>query len=149
MTLKKVIARLKQLADNHQMINHFFIGEAERFVTADVKYPALFVEFEDGDMSLDSRLTTFSFGLYFFDLLATASDSLLNEFDVKSDMAQIASDYMAMLYDVDYNDWDVQTSSVPMDIKEYQFSDLCAGVSLKVKIAIRFDANLCQVPIEN
>jgi len=43
--------------------------------------------------------------------------------------------------------WDIGTD-YPMQIKDYQLQDLTAGVSVKVDISTRFDANKCQVPID-
>jgi hypothetical protein len=35
-----------------------------------------------------------------------------------------------------------------MKISDYQLQDLTAGVSVTVEIGLRFDANKCQVPID-
>lgn len=147
LTLKQVIARIERLALSHKQINHFFIGSIDEFLdNKDVTYPALFCELKNGAISKSQRLTTYNFSLYFLDLLDTASNSLQNEFEVKSDMVSVAQDFMAMLGFTDYQaDWDIATD-VNMNILDYQLQDLCAGVSLDVAVSTRFDSNRCQVP---
>jgi hypothetical protein len=99
-------------------------------------------------ISLTDRLATYSFTFYFFDLLDIADRSLANEFEVKSDMASVALDFLAMLnYFGFQHSWEIGTD-YPMQIKDYQLQDLTAGVSIKVDISTRFDANKCQVPVD-
>jgi hypothetical protein len=147
MTLKQIIARLSDLAANHRQINHFFLGGADEFLDdEDVQYPALFVTLNNNaSISLDERLCTYNFTLYFFELLNIADKSLVNQWEATSDMASVAQDYLALLLDVEYKDWDVNTD-FNLEVKEYQLQDLACGVSVDVQISSRFDANKCQVP---
>ena len=147
MTLKQIIQRLEELAQSHRQINHFFIGSPDEFLdNADVVYPALFCELkQDGNVSLTDRVANFNFTFYFFDLMDTANKSLQNVWEVTSDMSSVAQDYLALLYDVEYKDWEIG-SEYALNIVDYQLQDLTCGVSIDVTIGTRFDANRCQVP---
>lgn len=147
MTLKQTIQRLEELALSHQQINHFSIGSPDEFLdSTDVVYPALFCELkQDGNVSLTDRVANFNFTFYFFDLMDTANKSLQNVLDVQSDMSSVAQDYLALLYDITYKDWEVG-EDYALNIDEYQLQDLTCGVSVDVTIGVRFDANRCQVP---
>jgi len=147
MTLKQTIQRLEELALSHQQINHFFVGAPDEFLdSTDVVYPALFCELkQDGNVSLTDRVANFNFTFYFFDLMDTANKSLQNVLDVTSDMSSIAQDYLALLYDVNYKDWEIG-EDYALNIDEYQLQDLTCGVAVDVTIGLRFDANRCQVP---
>lgn len=147
MTLKQTIQRLQELAESHRQINHFFIGGFDEFLDdEDVVYPALFCELKpDSTISLTNRVANFNFTFYFFDLLDTANRSLANVWDVTSDMSSVAQDYIALLKDQEYTDWEVG-DDYDMTIREYELQDLTCGVSVDVTIGIRFDANRCQVP---
>jgi hypothetical protein len=147
MTLKQTIQRLEELALSHRQINHFFIGAPDEFLdSTDVVYPALFCELkQDSNVSLTDRVANFNFTLYFFDLMDTANKSLQNVLDVTSDMSSIAQDYLALLYDVNYKDWEI-SEDYALNIDEYQLQDLTCGVAVDVTIGLRFDANRCQVP---
>ena len=78
MTLKQVISRLKELAESHKQINHFFIGGFDEFLDdEDVTYPALFCELRnDSTISLENRVANLNFTFHFFDLMDTANRSL-------------------------------------------------------------------------
>lgn len=147
MTLKQIISRLEELALSHRQINHFSIGSPDEFLdNADVVYPALFCELkQDANVSLTDRVANYNFTFYFFDLMDTANKSLENIWDVTSDMSSVAQDYLALLYDIDYKDWEVG-DDYNLGISEYQLQDLTCGVSIDVSIGTRFDANRCQVP---
>jgi hypothetical protein len=150
LTLKQVVKRIEALATSHKQINHVFVGQFDEFLDGpDVVYPAMFGELnKTSKISLTDRLATYSFTFYFFDLLDIADRSLQNEFEVKSDMASVALDFLAMLnYFGFQHSWEVGTDYA-LQIKDYQLQDLTAGVSLKVDISTRFDANKCQVPID-
>lgn len=150
LTLNQVIKRLETLALSHKQINHFFIGDIDEFLDdSDVQYPALFCEIKPSRNSRTERLTTFNFSFYFLDLVGLSSDSLRNEWDVKSDMTSIALDYLAMLMYSGYqSDWDISTDS-SMEFADYQLQDLASGVRIDVGVSVRFDANRCQVPADN
>jgi len=112
----------------------------------DVVYPALFCELKsDSTISLSNRVANLNFTFYFFDLMDTANRSLENVWDVTSDMASVAQDYLALLKDQDYTDWEIG-DDYNMTIRDYELQDLTCGVSVDVTIGIKFDANRCQVP---
>ena len=145
MTLKQVIQRLTELAESHKQINHFFIGGFDEFLDdADVVYPALFCELKpNSTISLTNRVANFNFTFHFFDLMDIANRSLQNEWEVKSDMLSVAMDYIALLKDVEYTEWEVE-DDYNLQIRDYELQDLTCGVSVDVTIGVRFDANKCQ-----
>lgn len=148
LTYKQVLGRLQSLAIHHKQINTFVLGRFNTFLDgSDVRYPALFIDPErTGSLSESELLYQHSFTLYFFDLLDIADNALLNEWEVKSDMLSVAMDYIAMLnYTGFQHTWTID-SEAPISIKDYQLQDLTAGVSVRVTIGTRFDANKCQVP---
>ena len=149
MTLKQIIARLEELALSHRQVNHFFVGGADEFLDdTDVIYPAIFAELkEDNTISLTNRVTTYNFTFYFLDLLDISDNALQNQWEVSSDVSSIAQDYLALLYDTTYTDWEVG-NSYNFEIKKYQLQDLCAGIKVDVTIGSKFDANRCQVPTD-
>lgn len=138
---------MQELAESHKQINHFFIGGFDEFLDdEDVTYPALFCELKpDSTISLTNRVANLNFTFYFFDLMDTANRSLANVWDVTSDMASVAQDYIALLKDQEFTDWEVG-DDYNMSIRDYELQDLTCGVSVDVTIGIRFDANRCQVP---
>jgi len=148
-TLNQVIQRLQELAESHKQIKYFFAGPADAFLddSAALNYPACFCELKGGTISASKRVTNYSFVFYFFDLLATATNSNDNEWEVKSDMVSIAEDYLALLLDREYTGWEIEDTEYQFEVKDYQFSDLAAGVSVGVTIGLRFAANKCQVPL--
>lgn len=150
LTLNQVIKRLETLALSHRQINHFFIGDIDEFLDdADVVYPALFCEIKPSRNSRTERLTTFNFRFYFLDLVGVSSESLRNEWEVKSDMTSVALDYLAMLMYTGYQDeWDIATEA-SMEFRDYQLHDLASGVSIDVGVSVRFAADRCQVPADN
>ena len=147
LTLNQVIQRLQTLALSHKQINHFFIGDIDEFLDdADVQYPALFCEIKPSQNSRTQRQTTFNFDFYFLDLVGVSSNSLVNEWEVKSDMTSVALDYLAMLMYSGYQDsWDIATES-SMEFRDYQLHDLASGVKISVGVSVRFAADRCQVP---
>jgi hypothetical protein len=147
LTLKQIITRLEELAISHRQIHTFFLGAADEFLdNPDVVYPALFIEVKPESIaSLEDRTCYFDFTMYFFDQINTANKSMQNILDITSDMSSIAQDYLALLNDLEYTDWEV-SRDYSLSIKEYQLQDLTLGVSVDVNIATRFDANRCQVP---
>ena len=149
MTLKQIILRLETLALSHRQVNHFFCGAADEFLDdTDVIYPAIFAELkEDNSVSLTNRITNYNFTFYFLDLLDVSNNALDNQWEVSSDVSSIAQDYLALLYDQTFTDWEVN-DSYNIEIKKYQLQDLCAGLKVDVTIGSKFDANRCQVPTD-
>jgi len=151
LTLKQVIARLQTLAQSHNQINYFFIGDFDEFLAnGEVTYPACFVELKPtGKISKTDKYTYYNFTFHFLDLMDIATDSNANEFEVKSDLSSIAQDYMAMLNFSDYQqDWFISMDN-NFDISKYKLEDMCAGVSVDVTIATAYNSNRCQVPASN
>lgn len=149
LTLNQVIKRLETLALAHRQINHFFIGNIDEFLNdQDVQYPAIFCEVKPGSVSKTMKRTVYNFTFYFLDLLAISSESLRNEWEVKSDMMSVAQDYLAMMFYTEYQDSWYPTGENGMELHDFKLHDLCAGCSVNIGIGVRFSANRCQVPVD-
>ena len=149
MTLKQIILRLEELALSHRQVNHFFCGAADEFLDdADVVYPAIFAELKpDNSINLSNRVTNYNFTFYVLDLLDVSDNALQNQWEISSDLTQIAQDYLALIYDTTYTDWEIN-DSYNIEIKKYQLQDLCGGIKVDVTIGSKFDADRCQVPTD-
>lgn len=148
LTLKQIIARVEGIALAHRQINHFFIGDFDKFLSSgEVIYPAIFCELlPNGTISKNERYTTYNFRFYFLDLLNISTDAEENEFELRSDLSSIAQDFMALLNFTDYqDDWAISTSN-NFEFKKYELQDLAVGLSVDVAIATPYDSNRCQVP---
>jgi hypothetical protein len=151
LTLKQIIYRLQTLAQSHSQIKYFYIGDIEQFLAhGDITYPACFVELNPtGKISKVDKMIYYNFTFHFLDLMDIATDSSLNEFEIKSDLASIAQDYMAILNFSNYqNSWFISTDN-NFDISKYKLQDVNAGVSLDVQIATAYGSDRCQVPAQN
>jgi hypothetical protein len=80
-------------------------------------------------------------------LLDVSDNALQNQWEISSDLTQIAQDYLALLYDTTYTDWEIN-DSYNIEIKKYQLQDLCGGIKVDVTIGSKFDADRCQVPTD-
>ena len=147
MTLKQIITRLEQLALSQKQIKTFFVGGSDEFLdNQDVVYPACFVELKpDHNVSLENRIANFNFTIYFFDLLDIANNALKNRYEIISDMSSIAQDYISLIYDREYKDWEIN-EDFNSSVTEYQLQDLVSGISFDISIGKKYDANLCEVP---
>jgi len=149
MTLNQIITRLQKIAEAHRLINHFFIGSYDDFkASKDIEYPCLFVELqEQGTIDKSTKQITFNFRFWFLDLLNVATESKENEFELYSDLLQIAQDYLALLHNPDYDDWTISQSN-QLSFGSYQLQDVTAGVDARISISIRNLTNRCQVPTD-
>lgn len=147
MTLNQIIIRLQKIAEAHRLINHFFIGSYDDFkASEDIEYPCLFVELqEQGTIDKTSKQLTFNFRFWFLDLLNVATESKENQFELYSDLLQIAQDYLALLHNPEYDDWTISQSN-QLGFGSYQLQDVTIGVDARVSISIRNLTNRCQVP---
>ena len=145
-TLNQILNRCEALALSHDQVNSYVLGRFDRFLDgADIVYPAVFADFgRTGRISLTDRLASYDVNFHFFDLMDISANALNNEFEVKSDMIQVAIDFAAMLLSNSFK-W-IIGSSFDIQIKDYQLQDLTAGVTLKATISSWYDANKCQVP---
>lgn len=143
-TLKQILTRCEDLALSHSMVNDYRIGKFHKIVdSGDILYPLVYNEFgNSGRINAEENLTSYDFTFHFFDQMET--QTLANEFEVKSDMMQLAGDFAAMLLSNSFK-W-VVDSTFSVTIQDYKIQDLTAGISLQATISGWFNSNRCQVP---
>lgn len=152
LTLNQVKTRMVSLAESHRQIRTVrFVGYDEALDESDVTYPLCIIELQPDSnrLSLRDRLMKYRFKVYFFDLINVASQSLGNEYEVKSDLNSILQDYFAMLWFTEYQDDWVINDEVNVKIANYQLQDLAGGVEMEVEVGTLYDGNRCQVPAED
>lgn len=148
LTLNQVKRRLESLANSHRQLRTVrFVGYDEALDESDVTYPLCVIELQTDNMvSLRDRLTYFNFKVYLFDPINIKKEALGNEYEVKSDLASIAQDLIAMVNFNEYlADWSVD-EEYNFKIANYQLQDLTGGVQFDLRIGVWYDANRCQVP---
>lgn len=149
MTLNQILSRLKSLALSHKQINYAFFGDPHEFVTKDITYPACFIQSQPGVINTATKLQTFSFRLYFLDLVHVATDTEENEDEVLSDMSSVADDMFALLMSPTYqDDWVISETAVK-NLGTEQFDDMLAGVVIDVEISVEYLSNACDIPADD
>jgi hypothetical protein len=152
LTLKQISQRLELLAKSHQQINTVFVGNIGDFEAANKGnlYPACVIELKQTfNPDLATRKATYNFTIGFFDLLDLADNSRNNELELKSDLASISLDFLAMINDYPYlQDWQVP-ETLSGRIGEFKLNDVCVGVYFDLPISAFYDGNRCQVQQEN
>jgi hypothetical protein len=147
MTLNSVVNRLESLALSHRQINHVFFGEVVEFLAnGDIQYPACCFDINNSVISKEEHLTKFTFEVWFLDLANVDMLSSANELDVLSDLTDIAQDYIAMLFFVDYQDDFTITPSSNIEYFREKFEDLTIAAKITVTVAVDFLADRCAVP---
>lgn len=149
LTLNQVITRLESLAGSHKQINTVFTGAISEFMSADRVYPCCFIEQQKQfSISKADKQVYYTFRFHFLDLMDVSANATENEFEIKSDMAYVAIDYMAMLEYNDYlqgeDSWSIQFNTG--EIVDYKLHDVAAGAMIEVRVGVRYLSDRCQVP---
>lgn len=147
LTLNQIIKRLNDLATAHRQINTFFFGDPMDALhqKENSVYPVMIADIENGEISLEAKLTSFNLKLFFIDMVE-ADDSNLSE--VLSDQSQTAEDILTQLKYLS-NDFDWQISNATIDKVRDNLEDEIAGWSVDMTIKKLFNpANKCQLPSE-
>ena len=149
MTLNNVTYRLAAFANSHRMIKHFYIGDiVDWLALGEVVYPACFIEFQTGKISVQDRMTYYGFRIWFCDVEDTATNSQDNQIELYSDLTSIAEDYIAMLWQEakSNSDFSLINTNFNTQLWNEKFEDLLVAVSIDVTISTKYNANRCQVP---
>jgi hypothetical protein len=109
------------------------------------KYPSIFLQDNNGSISLKGAKTSLNYTLYFLDLVHILSDEKANEDDVQSDMVSIAQDVLTQMNNGNYDDWKVSSDNSFRLVVE-EDNDLIAGCVLDITIDVPFTQNVCAVP---
>lgn len=128
------------------MIRSFKKGQQTEFQDdKTLKYPAVFVQDNGGNISISRKTATLNYRLYFVDLVHVSEGTKDNEQDVKSDMFSIAMDIIAQMNFGNYNDWQISTDN-NVDLFIESGDDLYAGCYVDISFGIQFKQNICEVP---
>lgn len=148
MTLNQVIQRLSILAGAHKQLQSFSnpasITDALNDKT--VAYPAcLSLDVPGSNIDVVSKTVTFSFRLFFLDLVNISDGTKQNEQDAQSDMLTIAMDFLAQMDYSGYTDWKIAAASPVVFVTDTE-NDRVAGVTVDVSIITPWNKNICAVP---
>lgn len=139
MTLNNIIAQITSYGTSHPQINTVYFGDfADKLDDADVIYPAMFYDLNDGNFL--AKQLSFSFSIYLLDrhLLETGAQEVL------SDMSLVAEDIVARLR-TPSNEW-ITSDNINVQFFREAEPDYLAGVRLDVTITLPSINNRCQIP---
>lgn len=148
MTLNQVIQRLSILAGAHKQLRSFSnpgsITDALNDKT--VAYPTcLSLDVPGSNIDVVSKTVTFSFRLFFLDLVNVSNSTKQNEQDVQSDMLTVGMDFLAQMDYSGYTDWKIAAASPVVFVTDTE-NDRVAGVTVDVSIITPWNKNICSVP---
>lgn len=144
MSLNKGLRRLKALAESHPQINTAFIGElADVTDNADVVYPVVLIDFVGGSISNVAKTTSYGFRLTLLDKVHQSANAKANEYEVISDMMQIAEDFAAQFSDPTWDGLMDFSGEAQVVILKDQTGDMDAGVQIEATLTSDFDSNRC------
>jgi len=151
MTLNQVIQRIKILAAAQKQLKYFDkpanITDALNDKT--VLYPAcLSLAIPGSNVDVVSKTVTFSFRLFFLDLINISSDTILNEQDVQSDMLSVAMDFLAQMDYSGYPDWKINAAAPVVLVTDTE-NDRVAGVTIDISIVTPWNKSVCAIPADS
>lgn len=148
LTLNQIVKRFRSLALSHRQLRSFyFIGPRESIeIRPDAQFGVCIVQQLPGEINRTEKLNRFNFRVYFLDKVGVSEDTAGNELDVLSDMNLVAQDFMAMLYDPDYqHDWDI--TEINESSPEVEFlEDMLSGYTIAIGVSVPYMADRCAVP---
>lgn len=145
MTLNAIVKRIEGIAGTHAMVKAFGQGNLSDFLAAHTQsYPMVFLQSTGGQIAPRSKEASFSFRLFFLDIVHLSDETKLNELDVQSDQISIAMDFVSLMTNGGYTDWDVSNGSFQLLAEEQ--SDFLAGCYVDISIRVMYPQNICQVP---
>lgn len=139
MTLNNIIQQISSYGTSHPQINTVFFGDfADKLDDADVVYPAMFYDLENGNFL--AKQLSFSFSIYLLDRHLVETDAQ----EVLSDMSLVAEDIVARLR-TPSNEW-ITSDNINVQFFREAEPDYLAGVRLDVSITLPSINNRCQIP---
>lgn len=146
LTYNQVLKRIESLALGHKQIRTFKRGLVSEFLSdKSVLYAAVFLQDNGAAINPDQHSASFSFRMFFLDLVHVSQDTKTNELDVLSDMFSVAMDIVSQMKYPDYYDWIISGANSLQMIVEGD-GDLNAGWYLDFSIRIMYPQNVCEVP---
>jgi hypothetical protein len=139
MTLNNIIQQISSYGTSHPQINTVFFGDfADKLDDADVVYPAMFYDLDNGNFL--AKQLSFSFSIYLLDRHLVETDAQ----EVLSDMSLVAEDIVARLR-TPSNEW-ITSDNINVQFFREAEPDYLAGVRLDVSITLPSINNRCQIP---
>lgn len=154
MTLNQVIQELKQIAESHAQIKHFFFGEGVDWTKLVLPYPAVLLQLEAPVRLIRNGGAEIDFSIIVCDQIyetrEDVNDPVLraNSTEVMSDMLLIAEDLVALL-DGPTTEWVLRSDPVQVQmLSEVQLNqDTTAGVKIDFTLALSNIKDRCAVPV--
>ncbi len=139
MTLNQIIQQISSYGTSHPQINTVFFGDfADKLDDADVVYPAMFYDLDNGNFL--AKQLSFTFSVYLLDRHLVETDAQ----EVLSDMSLVAEDIVARLR-TPSNEW-ITSDNINVQFFREAEPDYLAGVRLDVTITLPSINNRCQIP---
>lgn len=149
LSYNQIIRRIKNLAISHLQIDSFYQGDPHEFdeqsdnqTAENVAYAACFVETLPGSINRADKVRVYNFKVTLLDRVELGKE---NEQEVQSDMDLVAQDFVAMLGNPYYRDWEL-TNVSPVTFVTEMLNDMCAGVELDITINVDYVPDVCQIP---
>ena len=149
MTYNQIIKRIQEIALAHRQVRNFYKGLVTDFLSEKTTlYPSVFLNDNgSGNISTQTKSTTFPFRLFILDLVHLSEDAKQNEQDVVSDMMSIAIDFIAQLSNDLYTDWRLSKQNTAQFVYEDE-NDFIAGVMIDFSISVQFTKDQCSIPTD-
>jgi len=145
MTLNQILAQLRLIADNHQLINGYGEGDIWEIATSgDTAYPLMWTTIENVQISTTEKSETYNFSLYFMDVVKNGE---VNETEVLSDQLSTAKDVLAQLKHPSY-EWSFESNNSSLEDFTERFLDSVSGWKMTVSLKLPFDSNRCVIPYD-
>jgi hypothetical protein len=148
MTLNQLIKRVRQIAESHEQVNSFVLGEtANDLLDREVEYPVCFMLLPTEQVSVNE--TTFNLSLFLLSRQiqgGSATDSTYNTIETISDMREVALDiYSQFAYQKFEPQWNLVKGATITPVLE-DSPDYLAGVKMDIQIKVNYTINRCQIP---
>jgi hypothetical protein len=143
MTLYELVNLIKQISQNHTMINTFGEGDIYDYVDSggEIKYPVCWLVNEPSTYDINGVIN-FSVLLIFADLLV---EDKSNRLQIQSDQLQVAIDFISELNLNNLINTNI-SDVVQVDYFQERFDDFTAGVSVRITIRNPYPLNYCDKP---
>lgn len=142
LSLRQIIKKLEELADDHQQLNDFRFGDPPEYGADEpIDYPFMGVMLLPGTLGL--RTDSLKLRLYLADMV---SEGLGNKLEVLSDTRTIAKGIYAQFKDYLSDNGIELTPEAPISDFEEAWDDTVFGFQIDFNITQFFAANACQEP---
>lgn len=145
-TYNVIIAKLKQFADNHQLIRKFSHGQiSEADLEKEDEFP--FMHIVPNQFSIDAGQLTYTLDVFFADLPRDKDVKTEYQKHAISDCVLLFSDLVNELQNGTLFDESVEISK-PISFTPFveEFSNVLTGVNGTIEITIDYEWNACDIP---